>query len=501
MSKHHFLAVDLGATSGRTILFTFKRSWWPFNKELSFTYRELTRFPNKIEMMDGQHTWRLLKFLDHIDHSLGDCKRKGIKLTSMGIDSWGCDFWFTPGDGDFEIEPRSYRDPYTEGVPEKFFEQMPKEELYRRTGIQTMNFNTVFQLYQQIQGEKIDLNEVNYFEFVPDILISYMTDVESIEYTVASTSQMLNPYTKQFDEEILKIVGLPKEKIPSIVMPGTVLGPLSEYEVDCAQCDKIDVVAVASHDTASAVVAVPALNPHFAYLSSGTWSLMGIETDNPIINDDSYRNNFTNEGGFEDTIRFLKNITGMWLIERLREEWLSKGDEYSHGKLMAMAEKKAQPFVRFINPDDPAFANPECMSQAIDEYLEATGQTKPTTHAEYVRCIYESLALRYKEVMEMLKSMSPFPIECLHVIGGGSQNKLLNQYTANALDMPVIAGPTEATAIGNAMVQAKTAGLVKDRWEMRRIIAKNVKTSRYEPKDKVAWEEAYTRYKTTVKPI
>ncbi|MBP9482356.1 MAG: rhamnulokinase, partial [Parabacteroides sp.] len=259
----------------------------------------------------------------------------------------------------------------------------------------------------------------------------------------------------------------------------------------------LPVIAVAGHDTASAIAAVPADNPHFAYLSSGTWSLMGIEVEQPVINEETYRMNFTNEGGIEGTTRFLKNITGMWLLEQCRKEWEHHGNTYTYPQLVEMAQL-AVPFVSLVNPDDALFANPKSMTKAIASYCEQTGQPIPQTHAQFIRCIFESLALRYKEVLEMLRNVAPFPISKLHVIGGGSRNRLLNQFTANAIGILVIAGPSEATAIGNGLVQAKAAGLVADRWEMRKIIAASVNLETFTPEDNTLWEEAYIKYQSTI---
>ena len=281
-------------------------------------------------------------------------------------------------------------------------------------------------------------------------------------------------------------------------MPGTLVGELTDALAEETGAGKVPVIAVAGHDTASAVAAVPALDQHFAYLSSGTWSLMGIETEEPLITQESYENNFTNEGGIEGTTRFLKNITGMWLLEQCRKEWEKAGRSYTYPEIVQMAEQ-AVPFIRFVNPDDPRFANPACMTKAIASYCEETGQPVPVTDAEFIRCIFESLALRYNEVIRMLKEMAPFRIDRLHVIGGGSKNTLLNQFTANAIGMPVIAGPSEATAIGNAMIQARSAGIVSTRWEMRRLIAGSVHTETFLPQEEMSWKEVYERYIEIVK--
>ena len=336
-----------------------------------------------------------------------------------------------------------------------------------------MNFNSLFQLFRAGQEGFAPLENAEEILFIPDLLSYLLTGNRVCEYTDASTSQLLNPVTRQFEASLLEAAGVSPSIVRQVVMPGTLVGELTDALAEETGAGKVPVIAVAGHDTASAVAAVPALDQHFAYLSSGTWSLMGIETEEPLITQESYENNFTNEGGIEGTTRFLKNITGMWLLEQCRKEWEKAGRSYTYPEIVQMAEQ-AVPFIRFVNPDDPRFANPACMTKAIASYCEETGQPVPVTDAEFIRCIFESLALRYNEVIRMLKEMAPFRIDRLHVIGGGSKNTLLNQFTANAIGMPVIAGPSEATAIGNAMIQARSAGIVSTRWEMRRLIAGSV---------------------------
>jgi rhamnulokinase len=315
------------------------------------------------------------------------------------------------------------------------------------------------------------------------------------EYTIASTSQMLNPRTKDLDEKLLASVGLDRDMFGRMVMPGTIVGTLTEEVQRLTGLGAVPVVAVAGHDTASAVAAVPAKDEQFAYLSSGTWSLMGIETREPIISDLSFERNFTNEGGIEGTTRFLKNICGMWLYERCRLEWPEEVRQLSHPELQGQA-MTVEPFRSLINPDDAAFAAPTSMIGAIQQYCRQTHQPVPETPAEICRCIFDSLALRYRQVFEWLKDLasSNAHLSTLHIIGGGSLNKYLNQFTANATGVTVLAGPQECTAIGNIMVQAKAAGCVNDIWEMRRIIANSTEMVRYTPEDKETWDNAYNKY-------
>jgi rhamnulokinase len=329
--------------------------------------------------------------------------------------------------------------------------------------------------------------------FMPDALSYMLTGKKICEYTIASTSQILNPRTKQFENKLLEAAGIKPGLLQPIVMPGEVIGTLTDEIAEVTGAGKVPVVAVAGHDTGSAVAAVPADNERFAYLSSGTWSLMGIEVKDPIIDEDAYNMNFTNEGGIAGTTRFLKNITGMWLLEQFRRVREKEGKKYTYPEIIQMAES-AENFRSFIDPDHPYFAGAGNMPESIRKYCVETGQQEPRSDAEFIRLIFESLALKYKYVLNKLEKIAPFTIEKLHVIGGGSQNKLMNQLTADSIGIPVIAGPTEATAAGNVMMQAYATGLVKDLSEMRQVIKKSVTPEVYLPKNTSLWEDAYKRF-------
>ena len=488
MAKTHtFLAFDCGATSGRGVLATFEGG--------SFYMEEIYRFASEMVRESGRMYWDVLKMRNHFVACVKQLKEKGIRPDSIGIDTWGVDFGCIGADGKLLALPRCYRDPYTVGIPEKVYERVPREELYARTGIQIMNFNTIFQLYAQTLSGYEALQKADALLFMPDLLSYLLTGNKVCEYTDASTSGMMDQATRQFNKGLLEELGVRTEMLLPIVQPGTKVG---EY-------DGIPVIAVAGHDTASAIAAVPAADENFAYLSSGTWSLMGIEVPSPIINEESARLNFTNEGGIEGTTRFLKNITGMWLLEECRRIWKAQGKDYSYTELMDMAIAEKD-FPGRINPDDPRFAAPENMVKEIlhcvqDDKGNIQGDkgsvqgdhnvilseaknlssAKNLSDAQIVSCIYHSLADTYAAVLHDLQGFAPFKIEKLHIIGGGSANALLNQWTADAIGLPVIAGPTEATAIGNVMLQAQAAGLVKDRWAMRRMIAESVKVKTYIP--------------------
>lgn len=484
-----FFAVDLGATSGRTIIGTISQG--------KVNLEEITRFPNNLIETGGHFYWDIYALYFEIIKGLKAVAKRGLEITSIGIDTWGVDFVCVGADGALLRNPLAYRDPHTFGAMEAYFEQkVPKRDVYQATGIQFMNFNSLFQLYAMQRDGNTALQHAEKILFVPDALSWMLTGKAVCEYTIASTSQMLNPMTKELDSQLLDSLQLPREKFGKTVFPGHEIGTITEEVQKMTGLGAVPVIAVAGHDTASAVAAVPAKDEKFAYLSSGTWSLMGIETKDAIINDLSYERNFTNEGGVEGTTRFLKNICGMWLLERCRKEWADSAPS-DYGQLLSEA-MKVPAFQSIINPDDKMFANPANMQQAIKDYCAATGQHVPDGYAELCRCIFDSLALRYRQVFGYLQEMAPFAIDTLHIIGGGSLNEYLNQFTANATGVTVLAGPQECTALGNIMLQAKAAGVVDDIFAMRRIIADSVSMKRFEPQDKALWDEAYDKYLAVV---
>lgn len=486
MTLEHYFAVDLGATSGRTILATY-------NGE-TVTMKEVTRFANPMIPLGGHLYWDIANLYNEILKGLKTVADEGIAVNSIGIDTWGCDFAFFGKDGQLLGMPHCYRDQHTKGAQEKFFAKMPADEVYRRTGIQFMDFNSLFQLDTIKRNSCQALEHADKILFIPDALIYMLTGNAICEYTVASTSQMLNPMTGDLDTEILEALGIPREKFGVMTQPGTVAGTLTEQVQEATGLGAVPVVAVAGHDTGSAVAAVPAKDKEYAYLSCGTWSLLGIESEKAIITEDSFRENFTNEGGIEGTTRFLKNICGLWLFEQSRKKF--KNAPSSVGELVALCESST--YDGLIFPDDPSFSNPSSMTAAIREYCSRTGQTAPETPADYCRCIFRSLAFRYRQVVEILETMCDFPIRKLHVIGGGSQNRYLMQYAANVLNMPVICGPVEGTALGNVLMQLKASGAVDTLTRMREISGASVDLVTYLPEDAEKWNTEYERYKTTI---
>ena len=485
--KQCFFAVDLGATSGRTILGTFTSN--------GLEMEEMNRFPNHLIETGGHFYWDIYELYRHIIEGLKTAAQKEeIEITSIGIDTWGVDFVCVGKDGGFLRQPYAYRDPHTAGAPEAFFTRVPRNSVYEWTGIQVMNFNSLFQLDTLRRNEDSALAAADKLLFMPDAL-SYMLTGEMVtEYTIASTAQLVNANTRKLEYALLNELGLTKANFGRFVYPGETVGVLTPEVQRMTGLGAIPVMAVAGHDTASAVAAVPAMNRNFAYLSSGTWSLMGVETDTPVINKETETLNFTNEGGVEGTIRLLKNICGMWLLERCRANWELSTAKASYPELIAEANA-AEPFRSLINPDDALFANPADMEQAIRMYCSDHHQPVPETRGQIVRCIFESLALRYRQVLENLCSLSPRPVETLHVIGGGSRNDLLNQWTANAVGIPVVAGPSEATAIGNVMMQAIAAGTAKDITSMRRLINRSIPLKTFLPGDAEVWDAAYLHFR------
>ena len=486
-NKKYYFAVDLGATSGRTILGTLVGG--------KLEQEELTRFPNNLIETGGHFYWDIYALYLEMIKGLQIVGKRGIDLSSIGIDTWGVDFVFIGDDDAILRNPMAYRDPHTFGAMEEYLSHVvPQREVYDITGIQFMNFNSLFQLYAMRKANNSAMLHCKKVLFMPDALSWMLTGEAVCEYTIASTSQMLDPRTGDLSEKLIESVGMKRSQFGRMVQPGTQIGVLTEEVQKMTGLGAVPVIAVAGHDTGSAVAAVPAKDKHFAYLSSGTWSLMGIETKNAIISDRSYELNFTNEGGIEGTTRFLKNICGMWLYERCRKEWPEEVRQLSHPELQGSA-MQVEAFRSIINPDDKAFANPPSMIEAIQQYCRETKQAVPETPAEICRCIFDSLALRYRQVFGWLKEFADFNLTVLHVIGGGSLNKYLTQFTADACGVEVLAGPQECTAIGNMMLQAKASGDVSDIWAMRQIIANSVEMVPYHPAgDKAAWDKAYEKY-------
>jgi len=457
MKQYHFLAFDLGATSGRAVLGTFDG--------IRFEMNELSRFPNAMFELHGKFYWNLFGLYNSIKEGLKICAKQGLALTSIGIDTWGVDFGYVGKDGTILGLPRAYRDPYTNGAPEDFFKLIPREEVYRLTGIQVMNFNSLYQLYRAKKTGFAPLEQAEKILFMPDLLSYMLTGKQVCEYTVASTTQILNPATRQFESSLLEVAGLKASLLPPLVDPGTVIGTLTDALAEEIGIGKIPVVAVAGHDTASAVLAVPAENPNFAYLSSGTWSLMGVELLEPITNEASCNANFTNEGGYDYRYRYLKNIAGLWLLQSVHKEI---GNNISYADLVVMARESVCDSIFDVNDD--RFASPDCMVDAIRDKCRESGLAEPQSLADFARCIFLSLADSYANTMRNLQVLTGTEYDSVNIIGGGSQNDFLNQLTATACGLPVYAGPAEGTALGNIVSQMIALGVLPDIKAAREII-------------------------------
>jgi len=486
MNKRYFLAFDIGASSGRAILGTLT------DNKLELT--EIHRFINQMQLINGHYFWNIFSLFNELKIGLKKCvKEFGIQPESIGIDTWGVDFVHLNKEGLILSLPFAYRDSRTNTSMEDLFQVIPREEVYAQTGIQFMQFNSLFQLFSMVKVQSSLLEITDSILFMPDALNYLFSGVKKSEFSIASTSQMIIPGTCTWNDELIKKAGIPTNILQEIVLPGTILGTIQDEVASETGSKSIPVIAVAGHDTGSAIVSVPSLLNNFVYLSSGTWSIMGIESPHPIISEKTRQLNFTNEGGAEGTTRFLKNIMGMWLIQETQRIWAEEGTTHTWPEMVELA-RKAEPFQFLLNPDDQMFLNPRDMTQAIRDFCYQTAQGTPQSHGETIRCIYDSLALKYRFTLNQIREVSDQSVEVIHIIGGGSSNHFLNQLTADATGLRVIAGPTEATAIGNIMIQAKALGLVCSLNEIRKIVSNSFDMVQFIPSAGLNWDEAYTRY-------
>ena len=467
-----FLAIDLGAETGRAMLGTLEGG--------RLTLEELHRFPNTPVRLPTGLYWDTLRLFHEIRHALSICGReRKLALDGIGIDTWGVDFGLLGGDGALVDNPRHYRDSRTNGMLEKTFAVVPREEIFAETGIQFMPLNTLYQLHSMRISGSPALNSATKLLFMPDLFNYWLTGEMRAEVSIASTSQFYNPVKKQWASGLFRRLDLPERILPELVLPGTRLGTLlPEIAESSGLGSNVPVYATACHDTASAVAAVPAEGDGWCYISSGTWSLMGVELDAPIINEQSLALNFTNEVGAEDKIRFLKNIAGLWLLQECRRAWALAGREYSYEELSKLA-LAAPPVGELIDPD--AFPEPGRMPERIAEYCRARGCQAPDQPGGMTRLILESLAATYRKVLFNLETLLSRPINRVHIVGGGSRNQLLNQLAANATGRTIIAGPAEATAAGNILVQAIGAGEVSGLSEARQIVQRSFPLETYQP--------------------
>lgn len=477
-----FLAIDLGAESGRAFVGILDSG--------KISIEEIHRFPNVPVIVSGHLHWDVYGLFNHVRTALKLAVEKGHgDIISVGVDTWGVDFGLVKSDGTPMEMPFTYRDSRTNGMMEKVFEKIPRGKLYSKTGIQLMQINSIFQLYSMKEECSESLESADKLLFTPDIFNYFLTGRRVSEYTIASTSQLLNASTRLFDEEIFLALGLPVKLMCPIVMPGTIVGSVIPEVASGAGLRDVNVVAVGSHDTSSAVAAIPASGNNWAFLSSGTWSLIGVETDKPIINEKSLANNFTNEGGVGGKITFLQNISGLWLLQELRRIWKERGENYRYDELVAMA-REAREFKCILDPSDDSFLNPPDMETAIVDFCRKTDQASPENKGEFVKTVFESLALKYRSAVRNLGAITGRKIEKLHIVGGGAQNEMLNQFTADAAGIPVVAGPVEATVLGNIMVQAIAENKIDSLEKGRDIVRQSFQVKEYVPRDSRKWDEA-----------
>ena len=483
-----YAAVDLGAESGRILVGSFDGQ--------KLTLDEAHRFPNTSVRINHAHGetlhWDVLRLWNDIQDGLARAAQQG-ELSGVGVDTWGVDFGLLDTQDQLIGNPVHYRDARTDGMMETAFEIVPRGEIFASTGLQFMQLNTLFQMMALKNSPQLEATRT--LLLIPDLLNFWLTGEKASEYSIASTTQMLNAQTRQWDSDLLGRLGLPSQILTSIQPSGTQRGRLRESLANRIGAKGTPVYAPGCHDTASAVVAVPAEGSNWAYLSSGTWSLMGLEAAQPLINQQVAGYNFTNEGGVGDTIRFLKNIAGLWLVQECRRAWAREGHDYSYAELTEEAAGQAGG-TAFIDPDAGDFLAPASMPEAIAEYCRRTGQTPPQSVGATVRCCLESLALKYRWVLERLEELSGQKIEVLHIVGGGTQNKLLSRLTADCLGRTVIAGPIEATATGNILTQAMARGELKNLSEIRQVVRASFPLETFEPKpsSRGAWDAAYEKF-------
>jgi rhamnulokinase len=487
MKHTNFIAIDLGASNGRVLL-----GRWDGGR---FELHELHRFANGPVNVLGSLHWNVLQLWSEIKTGLARYAQQWSEpLAGIGLDTWGVDYALLDRAGRLLGNPYHYRDARTDGMVERAFELVGRDAIFNATGIQFMQLNTLYQLLSMAERRDPQLAAAERLLMLPDLFHYWLTGRQVAEYTIASTSQMLDARSRTWSGELLASLGIPVAILPPVTMSGTVLGELRpEVAAEAGLRHAPPVIAVGSHDTASAVAAVPGLDGRSAYISSGTWSLVGVETPQPVIDQRALALNFTNEGGVSGNIRLLKNVTGLWLLQESRRQWQRAGHDYSWGELMALAAA-APPFDSLIDPDAREFASPGDMPAAIRAYCRRTGQPEPADVGAVVRCCLESLALKARWVIEALETLLGHPLETIRIVGGGSQNALLAQWTADACQRPVVAGPVEATALGNLMVQAIAAGHLADVAAGREAVAASVELHAFEPGPAEPWQEAWGRF-------
>ncbi len=471
MVSPNLLAVDLGAESGRVVRGEFGAH--------RLVLSEVSRFSTGMIRTAGHLRWDLKRILQNLEVALGKAAESGV-VSSLGVDAWGVDFGLLDAREQLLELPVAYRDARTVGIMEAFLRKIPSDSIYERTGVQFLPFNTLYQLASLTQSQDPVLKRARHLLLMPDLVHHHLTGIRLTEFTDATTTQCFDPRRNDWDHTLLEAAGVAPSLMQDVVAPGSPVGPLRAELANLTGLGVVHVVAPGTHDTASAVAAIPATEKDWAYISSGTWSLMGMETGAPVIHPQALKFNFTNEGGVAGTNRLLKNIMGLWLIQRLREE-LSPGTDY--GALVDGASTAA-PLGSLVDPDDPRFLSPASMAGEMAAFCSETGQRVPSTTGAFVRCALESLALRYREVLHELRVLTGRHPRVIHVVGGGARNRLLNQMTADATGLPVVAGPVEATAAGNLTAQAMCLGILSSLGEGRELIGRSFPLEVFQPRVK-----------------
>ncbi|MBS0261020.1 MAG: rhamnulokinase [Planctomycetes bacterium] len=493
MAEKCYLAVDLGAESGRVVAGFFDGS--------RLRLEEMHRFSNGAVPVADSLRWDVLKLWSEILTGLGKAGTTcGQDALSVGVDTWGVDYVLLSRTGELLGQPYHYRDPRAAGIMESSFSRVPKKEIFGSTGVQFMSINTLYQLIAMQHTNPQLLALADRFLMMPDFFHWLLCGSQVVEFTNATTSQCLNATTRDWARDLLSKFSIPTTMFPEIVQPGTVLGKLRASVAERCNIGRLSVVAPATHDTGAAVAAIPTEKTgtaQWAYISSGTWSLMGLELPNAVLTPQALAYNVTNEGGIDGTYRLLKNIMGLWLVQECKRTFERRGLNRSYAELNQMAAA-APAFRSLVDPDDSAFLAPADMPAAIGQWCQARNQPVPTNEGEFIRAAFESLALKYRMVLGWLEELSGTRVEVIHIVGGGSQSELLNQFTANACGRPVVAGPVEATALGNILVQARTSGAVSNLAEMRAVVRASGGVKVFEPRDQSAWEGAYARFRDLV---
>ena len=485
MAVRNFLAFDLGAESGRAVLGTLSGD--------HLALEEMHRFPNPTGRVNGHLHWNLLAQWEELKSGLRKAGAHTPDLHGIGVDTWGIDFGFIDKSGELLGNPYHYRDVRTQGVMERTISRLSRERIFESTGVQFLEFNSLFQLQAMRESRSTILDCADTLLFMPDLFNFLFTGVRKSEFSITSTSQMYDPRARAWAKPMLEELGLPVRILPEVVPSGTLLGRLRQ-EI-AGECDvaAVPVIAPACHDTGSAVAAVPAEGGDWCYISSGTWSLMGVEIPQPIVNAKALKYNYTNEGGVGGTIRLLRNIAGLWLIQELRRQWKSEGHDHTYSELTEMAGR-ARGLTTILDANYKPFLFPGDMPAKVEQFCQETRQPAPGTRGEFVRACLEALALTYRKTLEGVEDVLGRTIKVIHIVGGGSQNQLLNQMTADACNRPVFAGPIEATAIGNILVQAMATGEIASLADARKIVRNSFNVKRYEPQDAKQWDQAYQKY-------